>query len=172
MSSFHPLEQWGSKMQVTRECRACIAHRLFGHEGKCKNLHGHNYVFRLTLHSQFLNSLGMVMDFGDIKEYWDKWINENWDHKTIFYSADPIAKALKKSALTKELFDSCVVLYAWNPTAENMAAFLVNMVKEALWKANKLHNIDMIEVEVEETVGNSAKYSLHTSYNGNEVLKK
>ena len=43
-------------------------HRVVGHESKCKFLHGHNYRVRLCVSAEELDPLGMVIDFGDLKE--------------------------------------------------------------------------------------------------------
>lgn len=148
--------------KVSRTCSASIAHRIYGHEGKCKNFHGHNYHFTLSLYSEMLNPLGMVVDFGFIKEIFDKWISENWDHKTILYKEDSLARYFQRSTGTsdtiKTQLSDALVYVDWNPTAENMAFQLFHTVKEQLWKSNLLPTISRIEVSVEETDGNTASY--------------
>ena len=149
--------------KVSRRCSASIAHRIYGHEGKCKNFHGHNYHFTLSLYSEMLNPLGMVVDFGDIKEIFDKWISEHWDHKTILYKEDSLARYYQRSTGTSDTIKSqlsdALVYVDWNPTAENMALYLVSLVKDALWRKNLLPSICTIEVSVEETDGNTASYA-------------
>ena len=49
-----------------------MAHSLSGYDGKCSNIHGHNYRFVVTLQGQPIDNLnnaknGMVIDFGDVK---------------------------------------------------------------------------------------------------------
>ncbi len=39
------------------------AHRLYGYEGNCKDLHGHTWKVEVVLRSDHLDSIGMVMDF-------------------------------------------------------------------------------------------------------------
>lgn len=43
------------------------AHFIKGHQGKCKNLHGHAWKIEVTLLSDQLNELGMVADFSVLK---------------------------------------------------------------------------------------------------------
>lgn len=43
------------------------AHFIEGHEGKCKNLHGHTWKIEVTLINDRLNDLGMVADFAVLK---------------------------------------------------------------------------------------------------------
>ena len=44
------------------------AHLIKGHEGKCKNLHGHMWKIEVTVESAQLNDLGMVCDFAVLKK--------------------------------------------------------------------------------------------------------
>lgn len=148
---------------VERSAHACIAHRLVGHEGKCRFLHGHNYVFTVRLLSPYLNSMDMLMDFGDIKTFWDKWIDENWDHSLILNKADPLLAYFKKASKRSEplagILGDRVVEFDDNPTAERMAEFLAKKVRDDLWRMNVLPKIFSIIVTVEETPGNKATFT-------------
>jgi len=44
------------------------AHFLRGYKGKCENLHGHNWKVEVIICRKKLDSLGMVMDFSDLKK--------------------------------------------------------------------------------------------------------
>jgi 6-pyruvoyltetrahydropterin/6-carboxytetrahydropterin synthase len=44
------------------------AHFLRGYEGKCKNLHGHNWKIRATVTAAGVDAIGMVVDFGMLKQ--------------------------------------------------------------------------------------------------------
>ena len=44
------------------------AHFIEGHQGKCKNLHGHTWKIEVTVESDQLNDLGMVADFTVLKK--------------------------------------------------------------------------------------------------------
>lgn len=147
---------------VERSHSACIAHRLLGHQGKCRFVHGHNYVFTVRLESPYLNSLEMVMDFSDIKTFWDKWIDENWDHSIILNKADPLLgyfrKASKNSPVLSEILGDRVIAFDGNPTAERMAEYLAKLVRDYLWRNNVLSKIYTIIISVEETAGNTARF--------------
>ena len=43
------------------------AHFIKGHEGKCKNLHGHTWKIEVTVVSDRIDGLGMVADFTVLK---------------------------------------------------------------------------------------------------------
>lgn len=123
-------------------------HRVVGHESKCKHLHGHNYRVHFTIGAKQLNHLGMVIDFGDIKKYLVTWLEEMWDHKMLIYIADPKAEALK------DLFCDDIVLVNFNPTAENLAQYLVEVVAPSLLP----EGTELVKVKIEETRKCSAIY--------------
>jgi 6-pyruvoyltetrahydropterin/6-carboxytetrahydropterin synthase len=43
------------------------AHRLLNFQGKCEQLHGHNWKVEVFLRAARLDSAGLVRDFGEIK---------------------------------------------------------------------------------------------------------
>ena len=99
-------------------------HRVHGHESKCAHLHGHNYRihFVVGLSDGPLDHLGRVVDFGVIKTTLCAWVEENWDHKFLVWAMDPMLPALQN------VDPLGVVAVPFNPTAENMAEWLVNIV--------------------------------------------
>ena len=105
------------KILCTRRLTFCAAHRLMGHEGGCANLHGHNYTVEVTATGD-LDPVGRVVDFAEIKQGIGGWIDANWDHGFIHRQDDPLAT----------LVGGKVFALAGNPTAENMAEFLLNWV--------------------------------------------
>lgn len=105
---------------ATRYHDISCGHRVYGHEGKCQHLHGHNYRFHFTI-SAPMDALGRVLDFGVIKRDLCMWLEDNWDHRFLLWDMDPSAAALRA-------IDPAVVLVPFNPTAENMASFMVEIV--------------------------------------------
>jgi 6-pyruvoyltetrahydropterin/6-carboxytetrahydropterin synthase len=138
------------KYQVTRKHEIHCGHRVYNHEGKCNNLHGHSYVFHLKCQSSELDSLGRVIDFSVIKELICKWLDDNWDHKLILWDQDPWLPALRE-------IDPNIVTIPYNPTAENLAKFLVETIGPKLFA--KLP-ITLNEVVLEETSKCSASYAI------------
>ena len=45
----------------------CAAHALRGYDGKCANLHGHNFVVEARVTGDRLNGIGILVDFKDVK---------------------------------------------------------------------------------------------------------
>lgn len=118
-------------------------HRVCGHENKCSHLHGHNYriTFECAADSGELDRLGRVVDFSVIKTTLCAWLEDHWDHRFLVWKEDPLAEALKA-------IDPTVVEVDFNPTAENMAAFLAEALAPEL--IGPL-GIRVTAVKVEET---------------------
>ena len=68
-------------VSVTKEIDFAAAHHLRDYNGKCKNLHGHNYKLQVTV-TGTINDIGMVVDFGVIKKYL-KMLDEVLDHQNL-----------------------------------------------------------------------------------------
>jgi len=62
------------------------------------------------------------MDFSVIKEKLTDWLEDNWDHKFLVFRDDPWAPILSGAD------PDGVVVTDFNPTAENMAQYLVEVV--------------------------------------------
>lgn len=112
-----------STITATRYHDFCAGHRVYGHESKCAHLHGHNYRIYFTIEAigTKLDTIGRVLDFSVIKELLCEWLEENWDHQFLVFSEDPI-----KSFLLE--IDDTVVVVPFNPTAENMGEYLVEVI--------------------------------------------
>lgn len=56
--------------ELTKEFRFEAAHHLPDHDGACRNVHGHSWRVRVTLHGLRLHTTGpktgMLADYGDI----------------------------------------------------------------------------------------------------------
>ncbi|HEY9793260.1 MAG TPA: 6-carboxytetrahydropterin synthase [Candidatus Obscuribacterales bacterium] len=115
-------------ISAVRRIQFCAGHRVYGHETKCKHIHGHNFqVFFHARSAQGLDALGRVIDFGVLKERLGTWIDENWDHGVILWSKDHEAiEALSK------LPEQKMYLLSENPTAENLAAVLLTDIAPKL----------------------------------------
>ena len=51
--------------QITVEDSFAAAHRLREYEGKCRQVHGHNYRVRVSLEGEQLDETGLLVDFGE-----------------------------------------------------------------------------------------------------------
>lgn len=88
----------------------CAAHRLNGYPGNCRNTHGHNWGVTVSVLATQLDSLGMGMDFREIK-------------------------ALVKDALSTldhAFLNDLAPFAQQNPTAENIARHLYGELNRLL----------------------------------------
>lgn len=80
---------------LKKELQISSAHHLERYSGKCKNVHGHNWKITVYCRGKELDKIGMLIDFGRIKE-----IVMKLDHGNLN------------------------ILVPHNPTAENLAKYL------------------------------------------------
>jgi 6-pyruvoyltetrahydropterin/6-carboxytetrahydropterin synthase len=125
-------------------------HRVVGHEGKCRFLHGHNYRVHFVCESLELDDVGRVVDFGEIKSILCEWLERNYDHHFLVWYDDPLKEDLRR-------LDPSVAVVPYNPTAENMAKHLVENVGPLLLG---MKSFRLVKVIVEETAKCSASYEV------------
>ena len=67
---------------ICKDFTFAAAHAIRGHTGGCENLHGHNYRVRVYLRARRLDSLGMVLDFADLKAIMQEVLGP-FDHRVL-----------------------------------------------------------------------------------------
>ena len=116
-----------TRLSLVRSLRFCASHRLFGHEGRCAFFHGHNYRVDVEVEAagggSEVDSVGRVVDFSLIKKRLLGWLDEHWDHAFLVWEEDANALAAVRLVEPTKYF-----LMPWNPTAENMARYLLEVV--------------------------------------------
>ncbi|MDD5657712.1 MAG: 6-carboxytetrahydropterin synthase [Elusimicrobia bacterium] len=128
---------------VTRVIHFCYGHRLAGHRGKCRNLHGHNGVLEVTLGRPRLDRMGMVMDFERIKRVVERWVKDELDHKMLLDAHDPLAGALRR-------LGEPVVRLKGSPTAENIARLV--------YRRARSRKLPVLRVKLWETRDSCAQF--------------
>ncbi len=134
--------------RVSRQIDFCYGHRLLDYQGKCRYLHGHNGRVLITLEGTALDERGMLLDFGEMKQIVQRWIDDELDHRMILRRDDPAAPALT------ELGEPVVLIDA-NPTAENLARLIFEYAKQ--------RGLPVVEVRLWETPKCAASYFGDTS---------
>ena len=137
-------------MLITKTFYFDMAHMLDGHDGKCKNLHGHTYSLKVGLKGDLIqtgSNKGMVMDYGDIKDVVTKHILSKMDHAFIFdinseFETD-IANILIKN-------NQKVYSLKKRTTAENLSKHIYKILKQEI--------SEVLFVEIGETLSSSAQY--------------
>ncbi len=130
--------------KVIREIHFSYGHRLVGHQGKCRHVHGHNGRVQIEVASEKLDQLGMVIDFSEISRTVGKWIDENLDHVLILWEKDPLVPVLNERG-------EKILVVAENPTAEYLA-------RRIFEEARKL-KLPIAKVTVWETNDSCASFS-------------
>jgi len=98
------------KYTVSREKYFSAAHHLREYDGKCENIHGHNWRVIVFVSTKKLDNTGFVVDFKILDSVIDE-IFDILDHQDI-NNIPPFDKI--------------------NPTAENIAAFILQTADEKI----------------------------------------
>lgn len=134
---------------LTAEAAFDSAHFLFAHEGKCANLHGHRWRIIAKIAGKKLEEeatkAGMLMDFSDFKRE-IRALADELDHRLIIETGTLKLETL--DALEGEGFE--VISLPFRPTAENLAKYLYDSMKEL--------GFPMHSMTVYETPDNCAMY--------------
>lgn len=123
-------------------------HRVYKHESKCANAHGHNYRIHFYCAGD-IDSVGRVIDFSVIKERLCMWLEDNWDHKFLLWERDPWVVTFT------QIDPKGLVIVPFNPTAENMAEYLVNEIGPKQLEGTGVY---LAKCVIEETRKCSASY--------------
>lgn len=101
------------------------AHQLNGYNGKCENIHGHNWKVELELIGEKLDDVGMLVDFTDVKSLLKNTLAE-LDHKML-NDLEPFKD--------------------FNPSSELIAKYLYNKFKLGLPSGVQMHAVHIWESE-------------------------
>ena len=118
--------------EVSVEQTFAAGHALRNYRGKCENVHGHNYRVLVTMEGRELDSIGLLVDFVEVK----KLINSVVDR------------------LDHQFINDLVPFDEITPSAENMAKYFYDEISAAL-EAGSVH---VGEVKIWETDTASATY--------------
>tara|TARA_B100001093_G_C26797637_1_gene1001909 strand:- start:1105 stop:1545 length:441 start_codon:yes stop_codon:yes gene_type:complete len=121
------------KIRVTKEFDFEAAHALDGYAGKCQDIHGHNYHLKLTflgepVKDKRLSTSGMVIDFGEIKDFLNQKIKPLFDHRLILRNDSRFLGLEKKNERIRYV--------DYQPTTENMLLEIVEIVSDGFEKNN------------------------------------
>lgn len=152
------------QITITRKFTFDAGHRVYGHESKCKSIHGHTYHVELECSSQQLDNLGRVIDFSVIKSIVGTWIDDNLDHALILNYVDPLVDLMRYINNPPDNNQNCelfkiigvqkVYVMCSNPTAENIAKHIADCNSLRLSKLG----IQIESITVHETPNCKAVY--------------
>ena len=122
--------------EVRVEADFAAAHFLKDYNGKCENLHGHNYKVFAHVRGNNLNEGGMLLDFSKLKDALRK-----------------TCKILDHTNLNDFPF------FNQNPSAEKIALFIFENIKKELNESKDIQKEPFLyAVDVFETETSRAKY--------------
>lgn len=130
-------------LKVAKEFSFDMAHLLDGHDGKCKNLHGHTYKLQVIVSGETENNgakKGMVIDFADLKRAVNELIISPMDHAFIY---DQSSERETKIAQLLQQLNSKTFALPMRSTAENLAQFIFQRLQENV--GFHLHSIRLWE---------------------------
>lgn len=116
-------------ISATKKFSFEAAHHLPGHQGACKNLHGHRYELEVTISGDVDLNSGMIMDFSLLKEIVNEVIIQKYDHS---YLND----------------------FFINPTAERMVMNFAQDLEKAIGEG-----ISLIKVRLYETANSFVEWN-------------
>ena len=157
------------KISVTKDYLVfSSAHFITFRGHQCEALHGHNYRVGVAAEGNVDKECLFVVDFSIIKKMVRKLVDEI-DHKVLLPTLNPkLAFGEAGEAITVAYFGKptyvfpktdCAMLPVQNTTAEMLAEYLCGRLRDELHK-DGIHNLSMIEVEVEENFGQAATYRI------------
>lgn len=111
------------KITITKEFSFEAAHVLEGHDGPCRNIHGHSYKLLVTVSGTPVSDpsspkKGMIMDFGDLKKIVRENIIDPFDHSLILSEES----SLRIGARVSEAYSKILVV-DFQPTSENLLGY-------------------------------------------------
>ena len=112
-------------MKLSKRFRFEAAHRLPRYQGPCYHLHGHSYELHVSLEMPVDAETGMTLDFFKLEGAVKARILDRLDHKNINDTME-------------------------NPTAENIAIWIWNQLKELFPQ--------LVEIKLFETPDSSVTY--------------
>lgn len=122
--------------EVRVEADFAAAHFLKDYNGKCENLHGHNYKVFAHVRGNNLNEGGMLLDFSKLKDALRK-----------------TCKILDHTNLNDFPF------FNQNPSAEKIALFIFENIKKELNESKNIQKEPFLyAVDVFETETSRARY--------------
>ncbi|MCR9160896.1 MAG: 6-carboxytetrahydropterin synthase QueD [Nannocystaceae bacterium] len=116
------------------------AHVLYGYEGACNRIHGHNFTVEVEVEARALDGVGMAIDFTQLESLTAS-IAQDLDHR-LLNEIPPFNEV--------------------NPTAENLGAYFWTRTAKALSdgsEADKARGVRLLSVTVRENDRTSVTYT-------------
>jgi len=135
------------RIRLTKEFGFELAHALYGHDGLCKNIHGHSYKLFVTVIGEPITDknnpkYGMVIDFSDLKKIVKEEIVDRLDH-ALMVNNDTSQVNIKEAL--SGIVSLRIVDVNYQTTCENMVVDFAERIKNRLPEGVLLHSIKLNE---------------------------
>jgi 6-pyruvoyltetrahydropterin/6-carboxytetrahydropterin synthase len=158
------------KVRVTKDHLVFCSGHFISYEGdRCERLHGHNYRTAVEVESELDNNF-YVFDFIALKKR-TKLITDDLDHRMMLPTRNPFIQVDEQARDIRVRYgdrewqfprDDCILLPIENTTAELLARHIGERLLKDL-KAQYQFVPEVLRVEVEENIGQSATYEWRRS---------
>jgi 6-pyruvoyltetrahydropterin/6-carboxytetrahydropterin synthase len=133
------------QIRVTKEFSFEMAHALLGHDGPCKNIHGHSYQLSVTLIGKPVTEpanpkTGMVIDFSEMKELVMNEIIRPFDHSLVLNKNTP-------RNYYAGLKDQKLILLDFQPTCENLLIHFAKKLNDLFPPPVEIHHLTLRETD-------------------------
>ena len=132
-----------STIRITKEFQFEMAHALIGHNGPCKNIHGHSYKLDVTVLGSVKvgtsdSDEGMVVDFSVIKKIVKELIVDEYDHSLVLNEKMNIDQ-------TQFNFMNKLIIVPFQPTCELLLIHYAELIQSKLPNNIKLYSLMLRE---------------------------
>lgn len=157
----------GFRVAVTKDNLVFASAHFITFPGhRCETLHGHNYRTQVVVEGGLDAEAHYVVDFAELKQLMRR-LTDEIDHKVLLPLENPKLQVREEGDTVTVAVEGkpryvfprrdCALLPVPNTTVEMLAQYLASRVARELG-ASGTHRLTAIEVEIEETFGQSASY--------------
>ena len=154
-------------VRVTKDYLVFASGHFISYEGdRCERLHGHNYRAAVEVEG-ILDENYYVFDFIALKNR-TRAITDELDHRMMLATRNPLITVEERGPSVRVRYrerewvfprDDCVLLPIENTTAELLARYIAERLRDDLRRTHK-YDPQVLRVEVEENIGQSATCEL------------
>lgn len=123
------------RLRLTKQFDFQMAHALSGYDGKCRNIHGHNYRLFVTVEGEPVSDTdsakrGMVLDFSELKRIVELHVVEPLDHALLLPADSPFARHLASLPPSeRQMLDTKLVTVPFQPTCEHLLLYFAERLE-------------------------------------------
>ncbi len=123
--------------KVMKQAQFAASHHLRNYNGKCENIHGHNWLVQVYACGDTLSEGGMLIDFSELKSSLMQ-VLDNLDHQDL-NAVEPFTKI--------------------EPSAENIGKYIYDHMSDRINDRTDNPGVKVCEVRVWETDSSCAFYT-------------